>query len=193
MNIKIILLGDTNVGKTRLSNKYTYNTDLLVNTPTIGVEYFIKLYNKDNFIYNVQIWDTAGQERFRSIVRVFYKNNHACILVFDITNKKSLDNLQFWLNNFLEHSDNNNIYLIGNKIDLKHDKISYNIIQLFLQNNKNIIKFYEVSALTGENVVDSFNDIIQHTIQNIYSNEININNTLNIELENEKNINKKCC
>lgn len=193
MNIKIILLGDTNVGKTRLSNKYTHNTDLLVNTPTIGVEYFIKLYNKDNFIHNVQIWDTAGQERFRSIVRVFYKNNHACILVFDITNKKSLDNLQFWLNNFLEHSDNNNIYLIGNKIDLKHDKISYNIIQLFLQNNKNIIKFYEVSALTGENVVDSFNDIIQHTIQNIYSNEININNTLNIELENEKNINKKCC
>jgi len=168
-NIKIILLGDSGVGKSRICHHYIYKNKEFPQHSTIGVELNFKLYYTNSIYYKVHLWDTAGQERFRSIIRNYYKNNDSIILVFDINDIETFQNIKLWMEDIKEYSDNKNIYLISNKIDLKykrHNQIENNIILDFINNNPWIKKYYEVSALTGEHIEETMNDIIEKTILN---------------------------
>ena len=98
INLKILILGDSSVGKTSLLLKYADGYFPTIYVATIGVEYKIKQINVNGLDINLQIWDTAGQERFRSITQNFMKGADGIIYVYEITNKQSFDNLRTWIN-----------------------------------------------------------------------------------------------
>lgn len=199
--IKIIILGDSGVGKSRLCHNYINMGQDYISDVTIGVDYNYKSYYRNGIHYNINIWDTAGQDKYKSIIRSYYRNNDSCIIVLNTVNLESYKNAQYWIDEINKNSITKNIYLIGNKIDLKH-KIRQNIINEIIQNlikiNKNIKGYYEVSSLTGENVEQIFNYIIEESIiNNNKSNGIFLNSDelyeidLNSEKLNEINLNSE--
>lgn len=199
--IKIIILGDSGVGKSRLCHNYINMGQDYISDVTIGVDYNYKSYYINGIHYNINIWDTAGQDKYKSIIRSYYRNNDSCIIVLNTVNLESYKNAQYWIDEINKNSITKNIYLIGNKIDLKH-KIRQNIINEIIQNlikiNKNIKGYYEVSSLTGENVEKIFNYIIEESIiNNNKSNGIFLNSDelyeidLNSEKLNEINLNSE--
>lgn len=122
MNIpgyKIVLIGDSGVGKSSLVHWFVYERFTLGINPTIGTAFCVKnvIYKEQKIGF--QIWDTAGQERFRSMVRIYYKNTFGCLCVFDITDRKSFVNLKYWINDYLEHNqdEHGEIIIVVNKCD----------------------------------------------------------------------------
>lgn len=96
--VKILILGESSVGKSSLLTQYVDEQFLPVHTPTIGVEYKQKLLTlQDNEVVKVQIWDTAGTERFRTITPVYYRNVDGVLLVFDITDEESFETINYWV------------------------------------------------------------------------------------------------
>ena len=124
--LKTIILGDCGVGKTTMLYRYyngTFNTE---NNSTVGVNFVSKyvktLGNEFADIVKLQIWDTAGQERFRSIIRSYYHNVCGCIVAYDITNRNSFDNSNYWMNEVRKNNPNVSIILVGTKRDLEHER-----------------------------------------------------------------------
>ena len=116
---KILLLGDSGVGKSSLLLRYTKNEFISDLRSTIGVEFALKYLTIDNFQLKVQIWDTAGMERYRSITNAYYKGAKGVIVVYDICRKKSFENVDKWIDDFKSKADDDAvIILIGNKSDL---------------------------------------------------------------------------
>lgn len=194
--IKLIVFGDTNVGKTCLIHKYL-NDDDNEDGQTIGVTFMPnkKIINSQQ--YNFQIWDTAGQEKYKSITSSFFQNADGGIVVFDVTNQSSFDNIQNWISEFNnKNSKSAKLILVGNKIDLISDRqVPHEIAQNFANNNQ--ISYIEASALTGENVNDVFETLENLAVQNLHevdieSIDINKNDeSKNDENKNDKNINNE--
>jgi small GTP-binding protein len=150
---KIITMGDANVGKTALCCRICETHEDLGYMPTIGIE-----FNRINMDYNdtkitLQLWDTAGQECFAPIIRNYYKNIVGIFFVIDITCQKSIDKIDYWLEEFDKYriqTCETIIIAIGNKIDLNDRVISYDkISQIFKKKN---IDYFEVSAKNNINV-----------------------------------------
>ena len=155
INLKILILGDSSVGKTTLLLKYVDGYFPTIYVATIGVEYKVKKINLNGININLQIWDTAGQERFRGITKNFLKGADGIIYTYDITNKSSFDSLKNWIMTAEESVEGFKKIIIGNKIDLENDrKVSKEAFNKFCQ-NKNM-QGYEVSAKDGTNVNESF-------------------------------------
>jgi small GTP-binding protein len=157
VKIKMILLGDSYSGKTSVLNRYVNNTFSNIPKSTIGVDFFKVEINKNESNYNIYIWDTSGQEKFDSIIRTYYRNITVVLLLFDMSNLKSFNNILNWIDN-IEHycHDNIIIKLVGNKCDIKSiDKEMIN--KLCLDNN---LSFLEVSAKNNINITSLFNTII---------------------------------
>mgnify|MGYP002627443342 FL=1 len=155
INLKILILGDSSVGKTTLLLKYVDGYFPTIYVATIGVEYKVKKININGININLQIWDTAGQERFRGITKNFLKGADGIIYTYDITNKSSFDSLKNWIMTAEETVEGFKKIIIGNKIDLeKNRKVSKESFNKFCQ-NKNM-QGYEVSAKEGTNVSESF-------------------------------------
>ena len=177
MIFKIVLIGDSSVGKTNILSKYIsdeYDPDTQA---TIGVELSTKNYTFDNNEVKVQIWDTAGQEKYRSITSSYYKGAHGCLLVYDITRKVTFENIDKWLAEIKLSSNNEiNMVLIGNKCDLE-DKREVSIEEA--QNKAKLLNmaFMETSALNGTNVEKAFNELVNNVYQNnkqIFHQDVNI-------------------
>ena len=154
-NIKIILIGDTYVGKTSFLNQFFsegFNPNL---TSTIGITERSKIMFYDNKIYKIKIWDTAGQERFESLPKQYYERIEGVFLFYDITNEQSFDNIIKWLKDILEGGHKDLIvYLLGNKVDLIEErKVSYETGLNFAK-SKNI-KFMEISCKLDLNIIDA--------------------------------------
>ena len=162
---KIALLGDSSVGKTNLVLRFTENTFTVNIPPTIGYDYKSKtiILNKSKKKAKLQIWDTAGQERYMALSKTVFQRVDGVMLVYDITQLITFENILKWINIIREYNDLMPIILIGNKIDKINERLVTfeNGEKLAAENN---IKFMETSALTGENVDDAFinfgNDII---------------------------------
>ena len=166
MIFNIVLIGDTSVGKTNILSKYLSNEFDPDSKATVGVEFGTKDFKIDNNIVKVQIWDTAGQERYRSITNAYYKGAKGSLLVYDITNPKSFENLDKWLSDLKTNGEEKiSIILIGNKSDLEEER------KITTEQGKEKAEFYklafmETSALNGNNIEKAFNELITDVYKN---------------------------
>ena len=159
---KVLLLGDSTVGKTCFLMRYTDNTFQEIHMSTIGLDYRLKTMTLNSGKQvKVQIWDTAGQDRFRAITKNYYKGAHGIILIYDVTNQLTFENVTNWINQIKEEaSDKVTIFLVGNKIDdEKNRKVETEEGEKLAKDFQ--LKFYETSAKTGINVEVTFKDLVQ--------------------------------
>ena len=199
--IKLLTLGETEVGKTSIVLRYSDDKFHDNKIATIGIDFKIKIIKKGNEKIKVSIYDTAGQERFKNIVKHYYKGANGVLLIYDITKRDTFEKLEFWLEDLKENSDNLNnlfIYLIGNKNDLEERReVDFEEANNFAK-EKNI-PYIEVSAKTGNNIKKLFDEMIKGTLSKIITNEKkenNLSNSINLSfLENEETSskNKMCC
>ncbi len=105
MIINIIVIGDTSVGKTNLVNRYAKNFYSEDMAPTIGADFISKIVNINNQNVNVKFWDTAGQEKYRAISKKFYKEANGVVLVYDVSDKMTYENLNSWVADFQENAN----------------------------------------------------------------------------------------
>ncbi|KAJ3435382.1 ras and ef-hand domain-containing protein [Anaeramoeba flamelloides] len=164
--VKILIVGNQSVGKTCIlirfsDNEFTYST-----VPTIGVDFKEKTHKIDNKLVRIQGWDTAGQERFRTMSNSFYRNAHAVMIVFDITNKDSFKNVPFWVENVKNYSNENVlICLVGNKSDLEEKrKVGKEKINECVE--KFNLQYFETSSLNGKGVNEAFLYLTKKAIEN---------------------------
>ena len=184
-SINIIIIGDTNVGKTTLMKRYINDKFTENIIPSLGIELYRKIKEINGKKYLIKIWDTCGQERFKALTQNYYRNADGVMILFDSNNIKSFQNLNFWLNSLKEYSIKNfPLIIIGTKSDLPinvHD----NDINIFC--NQFNIKWFRTSAKTGENISISF-DFLTKEIINIKD-----NNGGKIKINKNINENSCCC
>ena len=157
---KIVLIGDSGVGKSNLLSRFTRNEFNLESKSTIGVEFATRSIEVDGKTIKAQIWDTAGQERYRAITSAYYRGAVGALLVYDIAKHASYENVSRWLKELRDHADSNIvIMLVGNKSDLKHLRaVPQEEATKFAEENS--LSFIETSALDSTNVEDAFKNIL---------------------------------
>lgn len=163
IEIHIVTLGDSQVGKTSLILRYTDNFFAEEYLTTVGIDLkFKKMQSPNGEELRVKISDTAGQERFKSIATNYLKKANGILLVYDITNKDSFKNIDTWANEITsEQSKHKPIILLGNKSDMNEKRvISKEKGEEFAKNCCGGIKFYETSCKTGENVEKAIDDLV---------------------------------
>lgn len=153
---KIFLVGDHYVGKTSLINRFTEDSFVSTYISTIGVDFKRRNVTINGEIVQLQIWDTAGQEKFRTITSSYYRGTHGIIIVYDICDKVSFDNLTGWIEEVDKNTGKGVIKLImGNKVDKKMNRIvDYNTAKQYADDRN--IKYIETSAKSSENVTEAF-------------------------------------
>ncbi|VDN07779.1 unnamed protein product [Thelazia callipaeda] len=153
---KFIIIGDASTGKTCILHQFIENRFKQITPHTIGVEFGSRVLSIGGKQIKLQIWDTAGQERFRSITRFYYRGAVAALLVYDITNRGSYNSIQKWLAEVRSLTGSKIvIILVGNKKDLVSEReVRYLEARQFAQENE--LTFLETSALSGENISETF-------------------------------------
>ncbi|CAN4110747.1 unnamed protein product [Withania somnifera] len=149
---KVVLIGDSGVGKSNLLSRFTRNEFLLESKSTIGVEFATRTLQVEGRTIKAQIWDTAGQERYRAITSAYYRGALGALLVYDVTKPTTFENVSRWLKELRDHADSNIvIMLIGNKTDLRHLRaVATEDAQSFAE--KEGLSFIETSALEATNI-----------------------------------------
>ena len=168
--IKILTLGDTNVGKSSIVLRFVSDKFEDKMFSTIGIDFKSKFIKLGNQSIKVLLWDTAGQEKFQNIAKQYYNGANGVFLVFDITDKKSFDRIDFWLNELKEHNklEELHVVLVGNKIDNEDQRaIQYEEANNYAKTNN--IKYYEVSAKTNKGLNTLFNETIKETTKKVLS------------------------
>ncbi|KAJ6749330.1 hypothetical protein OIU85_000025 [Salix viminalis] len=157
---KIVLIGDSGVGKSNILSMFTRNEFCLESKSTIGVEFATRTLQVDGKTVKAQIWDTAGQERYRAITSAYYRGAVGALLVYDITKRQTFDNVQRWLRELRDHADSNIVIMMaGNKSDLKHLRaVQEQDGHAFAE--KEGLSFLETSALEGTNIEKAFQTIL---------------------------------
>ena len=191
---KILLLGDTSVGKSCLLLRFCDNSFQEAHLTTIGLDFRLKTINlKDDRKVKIQIWDTAGEDRFRSITRNYYKGAKGILLIFDVTDKETFTHVRDWIERIHEESPEGiTICLVGNKIDMNESRVISN------EEGKKIadefkIPYFETSAKSNIGVEEVFTYLVKE-VDTIYMNEhkeeVGRKTVLNQKTKNKK---KKCC
>jgi Ras-related protein Rab-8A len=191
---KILVLGDTSVGKSCLLLRFCDNSFQEAHLTTIGLDFRLKTINlKDDRKVKIQIWDTAGEDRFRSITRNYYKGAKGILLIFDVTDKETFTHVRDWIERIHEESPEGiTICLVGNKIDMNESRVISN------EEGKKIadefkIPYFETSAKSNIGVEEVFTYLVKE-VDTIYMNEhkeeVGRKTVLNQKTKNKK---KKCC
>ncbi|CAL6072102.1 Rab11 [Hexamita inflata] len=159
---KIIVIGSSGVGKSNIISRFSNGTFMKECAPTLGVEFSTKTINvtdPEQKVIRLQMWDTAGQERFHSVANQYYRGAQGAVLVYDISNKKTFEDLQKWIVELKEKAaDTINVMLCGNKADLEPQRqVSFEEGQNFAQLNN--MMYLETSALNGMNVEEAFKQL----------------------------------
>ena len=195
---KLLLIGNSNVGKSSLFLRFVDDIWNDTFVPTIGVDFKIKTFELDDKKIKMQIWDTAGQERFKNIIASYYRGAHGILLIYDITDKDSFKNLQNWLIE-IEKNANKNVLkvLIGNKSDLEEKRvITINEGKEFADTYG--LKFIETSAKKNCNVNEAFETLgreIMAANADKKFNKAKQNKTISVSSAQDLNVAKKggCC
>ena len=193
--IKIVIVGQSSVGKTALINQYMNKIFIDAAITTIGTDKFIKIEKINNSEIKLNIWDTAGQERFRSLSPLFLKGSNIVIMVYDITNKESFDELDtFWKEKIKDNTSNIILGLAANKSDLyESEVVTIEEAKNFAKNNNAF--FFETTAKNYESTRLLFIELVTKYIEKYgFVNE----NAKNLVIDKDKNKNKNntkkgCC
>ena len=209
---KLILIGDSSVGKTNLLTQYVDGKTSENIISTIGIEFKNKIIELENRRkIRLQIWDTSGQEKFKALTKNYFRGCDAALFVFDVTNKDSFDNIKDWLKLYYEvNGENSKKILIGNKIDKENRVINKIELKNFAEDNG--LKPFEISVKNKEGIDEMFKEIIKLLIEpqiedknfindfnhksdkdyNLNSNEIILKNNNDINYSNSnRNIDRK--
>ncbi|XP_073780797.1 RAB11a, member RAS oncogene family, like isoform X1 [Danio rerio] len=182
---KVVLIGDSGVGKSNLLSRFTRNEFNLESKSTIGVEFATRSIHVEGKTVKAQIWDTAGQERYRAITSAYYRGAVGALLVYDIAKHLTYENAERWLKELQDHADSNIvIMLVGNKSDLRHLRaVPMDEAKAFAE--KHGLSFLETSALDSSNVELAFQTILTVRIKPEYPEETHTNagKTCNIHTE----------
>lgn len=173
IDIKIIILGEASVGKTSIIGRYIDNSFHDLYTCTIQAEKRSKVINEDeNTSLRLNIWDTAGQEKFKSITRQYYRDAHGAIIVFDLTSRKSFDEVKNWIKELKSYgSEETVIIILGNKSDLSNERA---VPEDDIRKELNEEYFYsDVSAKTGNNIILAFDNLKKSIMDNLKMKEKN--------------------
>ena len=156
---KIIIIGDSGVGKSNILNRYLRNEFKQDSKSTVGVEFGSKQLKVCGTNIKLQIWDTAGQERYRSITSAYYKGSRGCFLVYDITSAQSFENIEKWYEEIIKTVDKDlSIILVGNKSDLENERQV--TVEMGQDKAKNLnCPFFETSALNNTYIDTVFTTI----------------------------------
>ena len=199
INFKIIIVGDSGVGKSSILKRAVQNKFDGSYQATIGFEFLLMHFKVNDLKLKLQIWDTCGQEMYRSLVQGFYRNTSLALVVYDVSQKKSYDGLDIWLKDIRQHTEQDlPIFIAGNKNDLKRE-VSSEEAQVFAVSNR-IKYFTECSAKVGNNVKEIFFEAAKYlykTYKQFQSqNKLPSSGRLKIGNDNNKVMDtkrKKCC
>jgi Ras-related protein Rab-8A len=159
MQIKLLMIGDSGVGKTCLLLRYANDSFSPTFITTIGIDFKIKNIEIDDKRVKLQIWDTAGQERFRTITTSYFRGAQGIVLVYDVTDRRSFESIRNWISQIQQHADVHvNKILVGNKCDMLDEKV------VSTEEGKRLaeefgMEFWETSAKNDINVEHSFHSI----------------------------------
>ena len=169
---KLILIGDTSVGKTSLLNRFTERSFHTFYNPTIGIDFRVKSLKINNKLIKLQIWDTSGNERFQVITSLYYKNADGFIILYDTTNPSSLKNVQTWYDRVEKHcikandfDFKNRFLVVGNKIDITIPPFGVSTEEGKTYAERRGLPFMEASIKSNINVNDVFHTISQTILQ----------------------------
>ena len=209
MIFKMILIGDSGVGKTNILSRYLNNTFSETSKSTVGVELGTKVEQINDTKIKVQIWDTAGQERYKSITKTYYKGAKGALIVYDISKKDSFKNVDKWIQDLKEFGDEDAaILIVGNKSDLEEKR---EVTTEEVKKKAEVYKmaYCETSALKAQNIEHAFQTLIKLVAEkmekkkneeNKYGNQSNVIST-GVSLETKiiaednrpKSKDKYCC
>lgn len=169
---KIVMVGDTNVGKTNIISRLINDEFIHNSKATIGVDFATKTFQIDDALVKVQIWDTAGQERYHALVSAYYRGSSGAVLVYDATRKSTLENIKTsWLKNLRSTCEEKMpMMLLGNKVDLceANGSSSNNTIDKEISEEEGRkaafsegMAFFETSALSGKNIQIAFESFVR--------------------------------
>ena len=199
MMFKVVIVGDSFVGKTNIMSKYLKNEFHEDSKATVGVEFGSRQFNIEGHVIKAQIWDTAGQERYKAITSAYYKGAKGAFIVYDITRKESFDNVTKWAEQLKSAADKNlTIIIVGNKVDLEDQR---QIKTEEGQNKANELEsaFIETSASSGTNIDKAFEMMINEVYKKCHEemlteSDIEIEGGEDINLaKKQENTKKACC
>ena len=200
---KVVLVGDSSVGKTNIMSKYLKNEFHEDSKATVGVEFGSKQFTVEGHQVKAQIWDTAGQERYKAITSAYYKGAKGAFVVYDITRKQSFESVDRWINDLRAAADKNlTIIIIGNKCDLE-DQRQVNKEQGEEKAKNFEVAFMETSAFSGENLNQAFEKMMNEVFKKCHEDMMSdgevdiVGPSKDISLDktkpNDTTQKKKCC
>jgi len=195
IEVKLLLCGNSGVGKTSIFKRYYENKFEGNYTTSIGIDFQTKEIKYNDKLYSVHLIDTAGEERFRSITSSYFRMAEYYLLVFDLTNKNSLMALSSWIESLKEHIEKPKYIILGNKSDLEKNVIPDEEINEVLNDKVNLKindeNFIKVSAKTGENINKAFEYVLNIIEQTSDKDEQIIKQPIKKVKINKKKM--KCC
>ena len=193
LKLKLIMLGDTCVGKTSIVKRKQENSFSNLYNSTIGVDFFSFEEKIDNYNIRVNLWDTGGQERFKNIIKAYYRDVSGVLLMYDVNNKNSFNNLKHWIKDLKENKINNYVIIVGCKNDTKNRIIDYNDAYTFAKDNNYL--YDECSSKDNVNIDSIFTILINKIKDDIVNNIIipNGGNGITLQLFKSYPENKPCC
>ena len=201
ISFKIIVIGDSSVGKSCLTTQAVRNNFEEFYTATIGFEFLTFNIRINNNVLKLQIWDTCGQEVYKSLITNFYRNSSLALIIYAINNMDSFKHAENWLNELKAQANPNvKVFLVGNKSDLENERVVSREEGEKFKEEKNLDKFIETSAKTGENA----RNVLLEAAKLLYKGYLKAKNNLGdmkdnqkgdrLEKKKQKNKgNKKCC
>ncbi|XP_008233092.1 PREDICTED: ras-related protein RABA3 [Prunus mume] len=158
---KVVVIGDSAVGKTQILSRFTRNEFCFDSKSTIGVEFQTRTVTIKGKLIKAQIWDTAGQERYRAVTSAYYRGALGALLVYDITKRQTFDHVARWVEELRAHADNSIvIMLVGNKADLGEQRDVPTEDAVEFAEDQGLF-FSETSAFSGENVDTAFFSVLE--------------------------------
>ena len=194
IQIKLVVIGDSGVGKTNFIFQFTEGRFSSIHVATVGFDYKSKIIKLPKSKKNVklQIWDTAGQERYMSVNKNLFQKVQGIILMYDLTSRESFEHINYWLNLVKHTTSSKTVMLVANKLDIEEDKRIVSEEEGAKVAKDNNILFFEGSGSSGQNVDKIFTTIAEEIYTNLLNDKDFSGNSLTLNRKNKKE-KKQCC